>query len=153
MTDSLTESDIDRIYGRIQQNVDLSKIKSKSEFSKEVKKDSKYWNKKLNDFFWDIHTKSQPVVEAVPEIETIPFKPTPPAKRKRTTQRKKNTINVKASSRQKAYTRSKGRLWTNEEINFSKRLRIDGLSYKQIAEQLNRSSSSISTKLNRIKRR
>ena len=152
MTDSLTQSDIDRIYGRIQEQVDLSKVKNKSEFKKEIKKqpDNKRWGNKLNDFFWDIHTKSQPVVEEVEEIEVIPFKPTPVAKRKRTIQRKKDTISVQASYKQKAYKRTIGRGWEDVEIKFAQRLRKDGLTHKQIATQLNRTSSSVSTKLSRM---
>jgi len=159
MTDSLTESDIDRIYGRITEQVDLSKIKTKSEFKKEIMKNprTKKWNTKLNDFFWDIYKGKEEVLEEVLEIEEIPAIPrdrlTPIEKRRKTLEIKKLMINIRASSRQKAYTRRKGRKWVDVEIEFSQTLKKDGLTYKQIAEQLNRTKSSVSTKLNRVNKK
>lgn len=157
MTDSLTQSDIDRIYGRITEQIDLSKITTKREFNQAIKDNPKtrIWNEDLNEFFWDIHTKAQPVVEEVEEIEEIPTIPreklTPAEKRKQTLELKKLLIDVKASPKQKAYTRRKGRTWENVEIKFAQRLRKDGLTHRQIAIQLNRTHSSVSTKLSRMK--
>lgn len=157
MTDSLTDSDIDRIYGRIQEQINLSKITTKKQFFKAIKDNPKTrkWNESLNDFFWDIHTKSEKVIEVVPEIERIPAIPrerlTPIEKRKETIKEKENLIDVKGSYKQKGYKRSKGRRWVEEELKFVQRLRKDGLTHKQIANQLKRTSSSISTKLSRIK--
>lgn len=158
MTDSLTQSDIDRIYGRIQEQIDLAKIRTKQQFSKAIKDNprTKKWNRELNDFFWDIHTKAQPVVEEIEEIETIPVPPreklTPIQKRKETARIKKITIDIKASSKQRAYTRRIGRIWVDSEIKFAQRLRKDGLTHKQVAEQLKRTESSVSTKLGRLRR-
>ncbi len=53
MVDSLTESSIDRIFVRIQNTVDLSKIKTKSQFRREVESKSRNWNKGINTFYWD----------------------------------------------------------------------------------------------------
>jgi hypothetical protein len=62
--------------------------------------------------------------------------------------RKKLTI--KQSNKQKSYTRNQGAVWTPLEINFAKRLKKDGLNNKQIGIYLNRSYSSIATKLSRV---
>lgn len=157
MTDSLTQSDIDRIYGRLTEDVDLVKIKTKNEFKKAIKEAPKtrQWNKKLNDFFWDIHTQREEIIEEVEEIEELPTIPreklTPTEKRKQTLERKKLLIDIKASPKQKAYRRRKPRRWEKVEIKFAQGLRQDGLTYKQIAEQLERTPSSVSTKLLRMK--
>lgn len=153
MVDSLTSADIDRIFSRLEEQIDLSKITNKRDFHRAIVDNPKTrrWNSELTDFFWDIKKIGEEVVEAVEEIEVIPFAPTPIAKRKRTIRKKKDIIEVKASYKQRAYTRHKGRLWTNEEITFAKKLSDDGLTPKQIAVQLNRSASSVSTKLSRVK--
>ena len=51
--DSLTDTDIDRIFVRVQSTVDLSQISSKNQFETAVKNKSRNWNKKLNTFYWD----------------------------------------------------------------------------------------------------
>jgi len=151
--DSLDDQAIDRIFNRIESQIDLSKITTKKQFFKAIKDNpkTKKWNESLNDFFWDIQKEREKVIEDVPEIEMIPFEPIPTAKRKRTMQRKKETIDVKGSYKQKSYTRQKGRRWKDVEIKFAQRLKKDGLTHKQIATQLNRTPSSVSTKLNRVR--
>ncbi len=150
--DSLTNSDIDRIFSRLQEQIDLEKIKTKKEFHRKVidNPKTKKWNAQLTDFFWDVKKSREKVIVAVPEIEVLPFKPTPIMKRKRTIRRKKEIISVKASYKQRSYTRHKGRIWKDEEIKFAQKLRQDGLTSNQIAIQLNRSASSVSTKLSRV---
>ncbi len=158
MTDSLTDSDIDRIYSRLQKDVNISEIKTKQELLTKVRNypNTKYWNRRLNDFFWDIHKLKESVLESVPQIQTIPAKPisslTPEQKKRRTREIKTLTLSIKGSRRQKPYTRRIGRRWKDEEINFAKRLKNDGLTYLQIANQIERTKSSVSTKLNRIKK-
>ena len=156
MTDSLTQSDIDRIYGRLTEQIDLSKIKNKKQLFKAVTDNprTKKWNTKLNDFFWDVHTSREEVLEAVPEIEEIPTIPrerlTPIEKRRQTLKIKERIIDVRGSYKQRKYTRSIGRRWEDVEIKFAQRLRKDNLTYKQISEQLNRTYSSVSTKIYRL---
>jgi hypothetical protein len=157
MTDSLTESDVDRIYNRLKIDVNISKIKNKAELYKAVSSNpsTRSWNRKLNDFFWDLHTKSFKVVEEVPEIKSIPAKPrnllTPNQKRQQTISQKR-LIRISASNKQKSYFRGTPRRWKDSEINFALILKKDGLTYRQIGYQLSRSVSSISTKLSRFKR-
>jgi len=151
MTDSLTDSDIDRIYGRLQQDINLEKIKTKREFHLKAKEVSRSWDRKLTDVFWDIKRDKDDILESTPEIENLPYKPNPQIKRQRTIQRNKQTIQVKASQRQRSYTRLIGRLWKKEEWQFAQKLKKDGLTYRQIATQLNRTSSSVSTKIYRKK--
>lgn len=158
MTDSWTQSDIDRCYGRITQQIDLSKIKNKREFSKAIRDNptTRKWSEKLNDFFWDIHTSKQELETEIPKL-VIPARPrellSSIEKRRQTLESKKNIIRVRASVKQRAYVRNKGRIWIDPEIKFANKLRKDGLNYKQIGIQLGRSKSSISTKLLRVKRR
>lgn len=54
VTDSLTPSDIDRIWGRIEKQVDLSKVKDSEDLHEEVQKlaRTRRWDRELNDFIF-----------------------------------------------------------------------------------------------------
>lgn len=154
----LSQSDIDRIFNRIQETIDLSKIKNKSDLNREIRKNpkTKYWNNFLNNLMWDLLKFGEEIVEKVPEIEVIPIPPreklTSIEKRRETRRIKENLIDVKESKKQKAYSRTRGRLWQDVEIQFAARLRKDGLTYNQIGKQLNRTQSSVSTKFVRLRK-
>lgn len=130
MTDSLTQSDIDRIYGRLQEDIDLKNIRNKREFAKQIKLNpkTKKWNQKLNNFFWDVHNYQDKIEK-----------------------RKIEYISYKKSHKQKAYKRSKGVNWTDYEKKYLLRLKNDGLTAKQISNQIFRTVSSIYTELSRLK--
>lgn len=53
--DSVTDTDIDRIFIRLQSDIDLSKIDSKGQLQTEIASvpKNRSWNKKLNDFYWN----------------------------------------------------------------------------------------------------
>lgn len=140
MTDSLTQSDIDRIYNRLQQDVDLTKITSKQDLFNKVteSKKMKQWNNEINDFFYNIINPSE---EEQPEYhEPSPYE-----------------VEV-SKSHVKGYEvksvkviKTPRRYWTEDELNTAKKLRSEGLSYKQIGTQLNRSDHAIADKLYRSK--
>ena len=59
MTDSWTQSDIDRVYGRLQVDINLSKVRSIEDLKREVSKtpNTKYWNDTLNVMFYGMLRK------------------------------------------------------------------------------------------------
>jgi hypothetical protein len=131
MTDSLTQSDIDRIYGRIQKDIDLKEVTNKREFSREIKNNpkTKKWSKPLNDFFWDVYTFKGKIHK-----------------------KERIIIQVPKSTKQMAYSRGRSERWSDYELRYLQRLRLDGLNVNQISNQLFRTRSSIYTKLSRIKK-
>lgn len=137
MTDSLTNSDIDRIYGRLQAEIDLTKVTSKQDLFQKVSdsKNVKHWNEKLNTFFYNILNPSEKGEEPV-------YQEPSPYQMEITKSHGYKTITVEKAKR---------RYWTDDELNTAKKLRNEGLSYKQIGTQLNRSNHAVSDKLYRSK--
>lgn len=138
MVDSLTQSDIDRIYERIQKTVDLKRVKNRNQLFSEINSNpnNKFWNRSLNNLFWDLISKKEIVDKQLELI--VPSKP--------------QYQEVVSSDKQRAYRRHRGRIWIESEIDYLIRLRKDGMTYKQIAEQIQRTKSSVSTKAVRLRK-
>lgn len=51
--DSLTDTDLDRIFVRIQQQIDLKNISSQGELKSAIANHAKNWNNTLNSFYWE----------------------------------------------------------------------------------------------------
>lgn len=141
--DSLTQSSIDRIYGRISSQLDLSKIKNKSDLMRAIKSipSTRKWNDSLNDFFWDMIESKEEIEEEIKGVNV-------PAKSR--TRPRGKVITVVGNKRQKSYKRYIGPKWIDTEIKYAQKLRKDGISYMQIAKQIRRTYSSVSTKLYRL---
>lgn len=69
--DSITDKDIDRIYNRLEQTIDLSKIENKTDLYNAVKSNPKnrFWSRELNDFFFEkaiaIPIKEEQIAESI----------------------------------------------------------------------------------------
>lgn len=130
--DSVTEADIDRIFKRLETQIDLSKVKNKRELFKKIRENPKTrkWNKQLNDLVWDINTFRD-------NIKLVEIK----------------KVKVVPSKKQKGYVRQVPRRWSDYEVKFLIKLRDDKLKPKQIALQIHRTLSSVYTKLHRISKK
>jgi DNA-binding NarL/FixJ family response regulator len=136
--DKWTDSDIDRVFGRLQQDVDILHVKSREELFEKVKASDKnrYWNKEMNDFFYNI---------AFPERLN--------KNQSARLQAELDKRYAEQSPYQVKISRPKRQKWSESEVDTAFRLRKEGLTYKQIASHTNRSPSSISSKFSRLKKR
>jgi hypothetical protein len=146
MTDSLTQSDIDRIFERLQSDVDIINVTNKSELFQKVSSSSgiKQWNNELNDFFFNIAHPEK--AEEVKEKGVSPYEVKVRKTRVRKEGQPKYTI-----TRTRVVARPVKR-WSEPELQKVTRLRKEGLTYKQISLQVKRSPASISNKVSRSKK-
>jgi hypothetical protein len=143
--DSLTSEDIDRIYNRLEHDVDLDNIRNEQDLERAVRRNNRTrsWPRDLNTFFWKEISQRRPIHPTAPTL--------PVQARQAPAVSPRARVTVKASGHQASYMRSPGRAWTALEIDSLKEGRQHGLTFKAIAGQLGRSTSSVKTKHMRIR--